>query len=263
MTARTFRSILLTLHRPSALRWTWTTGEPLADARVVVLFPSAEQGEGSALPIGYFMPPGSGEAIEWSRSTSLVAIWIPLDTVREFVNDAPLRPFTLQPTPMISAFRAFTLAIARNTEETSSISGYAIEQLLGEMVFGALLEVYSLSLPERGQTSLVERARSAMLLRRADPDYTTAELATELHVSPRHLQRAFARIGATPGDALRRLRVELAESLLGNPAYAVLTVDEIAAHSGFSSALQLRRALRTEGLPPPSVIRANPHPRDP
>lgn len=94
-----------------------------------------------------------------------------------------------------------------------------------------------------------------MLLHREDPQFTIAELAAELHVSLRHLQRAFAKNGTTPGDALRRLRVEFAESLLRNPDYTVLTIEEIAAHSGFSSALQLRRALRAEGLPSPTMIR--------
>ena len=255
VSVRTFRSILVTVHRPQELRWSWQTDAQPADPRAVVLFPSGEAPDGSALPIGVFVPPQAAQAIEWTRSTEVVAVWVPLDMLREFLNDAPLHPISLHPTPMVAAFRAFTLAIARNGEETSSISRYAIERLLAEMVFGALLEIHSVSLPERGQASLADRARSAMLMHREDPDYTIAELASELHVSLRHLQRAFARAGTTPGDALRRMRVELAESLLSNSDYAVLSIEEIATHSGFSSALQLRRALRAEGLPAPTVIR--------
>lgn len=255
MSARNFRSIVLTAHRPLTLRWNWVADETLAHARAVVLFPTAEPSEGSAQPFGYFVPPFSRAAIEWSPATDLVAIWVPLETLREFISDAPLPSVALQPTPMVLAFRAFALAIARNTDETSSVSRYAIEQLLAEMVFGALLEAHSLSLPEPGQVSLIDRARSRMLLRRGDPDFTTAELAAELHVSPRQLQRAYARTGTTPGDALRHMRVELAVSMLQNPDYAVLPVDEIAAHAGFTGALQLRRALRAEGMPAPTAIR--------
>ena len=254
ISARTFRSIFVTVHRPHRRNWTWDdaeVGEPYA----VVLFPSGEGPDGSPLPIGQFMPPQTGAGIEWGVANEVVGVWVPVETLRDFIHDAPLRSLALEPTPMVLAFRAFTLALARNVEDTSSISRYAIERLLAEMVFGALLEVYSSDLPERGQAPLVDRARSAMLVHREDPRYTIAELASELHVSLRHLQRAFAKIGTTPGDALRHLRVEFAESLLRNPDYAVLTIEEIAAHSGFSSALQLRRALRAEGLPSPTMIR--------
>lgn len=254
ISTRTFRSIYVTVHRPQRLEWTWSAVEP-ADPHAVVLFPSGEGPDGSPLPIGRFVPPQADVTIEWSRSNEVVAVWVPVETLRDFVHGGPLRPLVLQPTPMVLAFRAFTLAIARNAEDTTSISRYAIERLLAEMVFGTLLELYSADLPERGQPPLVDRARSAMLLHREDPQFTIAELATELHVSLRHLQRAFAKVGTTPGDALRRLRVEFAESLLRNTDYTVLTIEEIAAHSGFSSALQLRRALRAEGMPSPTMIR--------
>jgi AraC-like DNA-binding protein len=258
VSARTFRSIVITVHRPQQLHWTWQSDPALADPRAVVLFPSGDAPDGSVLPIGIFVPPHTNETIQWHRSAEFVAVWVPLDALRELVTDTPLHRTNLQATPMVSAFRAFALTIARNNEESSSISRYAIDRLLTEMVFGALLEIHSLSLPERGEESLVDRARTAMLLHRDDAGYTIAELASELHVSLRHLQRAFARTRTTPGDALRRIRVELAESLLSNPDYAVLTIEEIAAHSGFSCALQLRRALRAEGLPPPTTIRPTP-----
>ncbi|MGN8027003.1 helix-turn-helix domain-containing protein [Microbacterium sp. 22242] len=255
ISARTFRSVLVTVHRPQEPQWTWRSDTSLDGPRAAMLFPSGEAADGSAHPIAIFAPPQCGETIAWTRSTEVVAVWVPLDTLREFINEAPLRIIALQATPIVAAFRAFTLAIARNGEDASSISRYAIERLLAEMVFGALLEISSASLPERGQPTLVERARSMMLMHREDADYTIAELASELHVSLRHLQRAFARTGTTPGDALRRMRVELAESLLRNPDYVVLTIEEIAMHAGFSGALQLRRALRAEGLPAPTVIR--------
>lgn len=253
VSARAFRSTLVTVHRPQQQHWSWheVTEEPHA----AVLFATGEGMDGAPLPVARFVPPHTGEKVEWGRSSEVIAVWVPLETLRELIHDAPLRPLTLHATPMVQAFRAFTLAIARNAEDSTSISRYAIERLLAEMVFGALLEVYAGDLPERGQAPLAERARSTMLLHREDPQFTIAELASELHVSLRHLQRAFAKLGTTPGDALRRLRVELAESLLRNADYEVLTIEEIAAHSGFTSGLQLRRALRAEGLPSPTRIR--------
>ncbi|MES2867648.1 MAG: helix-turn-helix domain-containing protein, partial [Actinomycetota bacterium] len=103
-----------------------------------------------------------------------------------------------------------------------------------------------------------ERARSVMLVHRENPDFSTTQLAAELHISARQLQRAFAAVGVTPGDLLRRMRVELAESMLRNPLYSGLTVDEVSRYSGFASALQLRRALRAEGAPSPTALRRSP-----
>lgn len=254
VSSRAFRAIYVTAHRPQVLRWTWNGTMP-DDPYAVVLFPTGEGTDGTVHPIGRFVPPSAVESIEWSRTSDVIAVWIPAETLREFVQDTIPYPLTLHPTPMVQAFRAFTLAIARPSEDTTPISRYAIERLLAEMVFGALLEARSPSLPEREQPSLLERAQSTMLLRREDPEFTVADLAAELHVSMRHLQRAFAKTGTTPGDMLRHLRAELASALLRNADYAVLTVEEIAGHAGFTSGLQLRRALRAEGMPTPTMIR--------
>lgn len=255
LSARTFRSILVTAHRPRELRWTWRTDATQPDPRAVVLFPRSDAPEGASLPTAIFVPAGVAETIEWTRFTEIIAVWVPMSALSELLNDATQRPMVLPRTPMLSAFRAFAQSIARSAEDVSAISRYAIERLLTEMIFGALLEVHPVKLPERGQASLIDRARSMMLMHREDAGYSIADLAAELHVSLRHLQRAFARTNTTPGDALRLMRVELAQSLLSNTDYAVLTIEEIALHSGFSSALQLRRALRAEGLPAPTALR--------
>jgi transcriptional regulator GlxA family with amidase domain len=108
----------------------------------------------------------------------------------------------------------------------------------------------------RDQDSLAERAYSVMLLNREDPRFSVSTLATDMHISQRSLQRAFADTGTTPRRVLQNLRIELAEELLRSPDYSRLSVDELAFHSGFSSATRLRRALHASDLPNPAVIRA-------
>jgi transcriptional regulator GlxA family with amidase domain len=60
----------------------------------------------------------------------------------------------------------------------------------------------------------------------------------------------------SPATALRRLRVELAQSMLRAPQLDGLSVDQIARYSGFASTSALRRrAFDAERITAPSVVR--------
>ncbi|MDP3949111.1 helix-turn-helix domain-containing protein [Microbacterium sp.] len=137
------------------------------------------------------------------------------------------------------------------------MSVYAIERLLAEMTFGMLLETRGLEAADQNMLPIVERARAIMNARREDASFTSAMLASELHVSLRQLQRAFAREGTSPADALRQLRTQLAESLLRDERYTPLSIEAVAQHSGFRSATQMRRAFRAEGKGNPTALRTD------
>lgn len=227
----------------------------------VVLFPA----EGTALapaegveqqnePMGLFLPPDAVETLPWKRGAEVLAVWVPELLLQEFIEGEMPAVTPLYASPLTIGFRTFAQAVVRHGDEGSSMSQYAIERLLAEMTFGALVEQQSVETGHRA-SSLLERARSVMLMHREDPHFSTPQLAAELHISPRQLQRAFARAGMRPGDLLRRMRVELAESMLRNPLYSGLTVDEVSRYAGFTSALQLRRALQAEGSPSPTALR--------
>ncbi|WP_295014239.1 helix-turn-helix domain-containing protein [uncultured Microbacterium sp.] len=255
--AERYRSVLVTVHRPRARSWTWRERPPEA-ARAAVLFPRGDDADERRPPAGLFVPPGATQTLVWSSTSEIVAIWVAWEALQGRQRHAPPATSVLPASPMIIAFRAFSRTIARAREASTLVSQYAIERLLTDMTAGALRELAAVSAPDHDPVPLEERARSAMRVHRDDPDFTVAELADELHVSLRHLERAFAEGGTTPAATLRALRVEVAESLLTDPDLAELSIDEVAAHSGFSGALQLRRALRAAGLPSPSAIRGRP-----
>ncbi|WP_424936257.1 MULTISPECIES: helix-turn-helix domain-containing protein [Bacteria] len=260
LAARSFRSIDVTLHRTRAsAAWDWGGRSEQPTHSAVLL-----TGDGNSVPhdggddperLGLFLPPGDMTTIPWTRSVEVLAIWTPIESIAEFTEGVIPERTDLVSSPLTTGLRAFAYTLVRQPDEGSSVGRYAVERLLAEMIFGALLEQDSVESTRTSASSLLERARSAMLIRREDPAFGPAQLAAELHISARQLQRAFARIDTTPGDALRRMRVELAESLLRNPVYARLSIEDIARYSGFSSGLQLRRALRAEGLPGPSAHR--------
>ncbi|MFD5213446.1 helix-turn-helix domain-containing protein [Microbacterium sp. NPDC058345] len=267
---RSFRSITVTYHRVRDTSWRWapkastTRPSPTSHSAVVVfpaegrVVPTAETAvAGQAAPMGLFLPPHADRTLEWEAGAEALAVWVPELLLQEFTEGGTPDATVLYASPLTVGFRTFAQAVVRHGDEGSSMSRYAVERLLAEMTFGSLVEQHSVETAQR-PSALIERARSVMLMRREDPGFSTTQLAAELHISPRQLQRAFARAGVTPADMLRRMRVELAESMLRNPLYAGLTVDEVARYAGFTSALQLRRALQAEGSPSPRELRKLP-----
>lgn len=81
-----------------------------------------------------------------------------------------------------------------------------------------------------------------------------ADLAKIANMSERNLTRAFSRAtGVSIGEYRQRLRLEHARALLANPS---MTVDEVAARTGFADARQLRRLWRAAyGVSPRAVSR--------
>lgn len=80
------------------------------------------------------------------------------------------------------------------------------------------------------------------------------ELAQVAHLSPRQFSRAFtSETGQPPARAIERLRAEAARMMIEQSR---LTVEEVAAETGFSDTERMRRAfLRAYGQPPQALRR--------
>ncbi|MBK9967582.1 MAG: helix-turn-helix transcriptional regulator [Holophagales bacterium] len=104
----------------------------------------------------------------------------------------------------------------------------------------------------------LRRARD--LLHDADGELSMRDVAAALGVHPVHLARAFrARLGTTPGDYLRRTRLERAASLL---ARGQESLSSIALSTGFCDQSHLSRSFRREyGLAPGEYRRSVSSPR--
>jgi AraC-like DNA-binding protein len=87
--------------------------------------------------------------------------------------------------------------------------------------------------------------------RLADPRLTAATLARRHHISVRHAQALFGRIGQTPGAYIREQRLAAAKALLSDPVFAWRGVAEIAAEVGIGELRTFERAfVRRYGLTP-------------
>lgn len=254
---RTFRSVTLTRHVTPVQDWQWGAGG--ADALTHHAFVVGIEGDGVSLGDGRgsaaFLTPSAQVTIPWQRRTDVVLGWVPPSALAEFADVAPAAATLIDDSLLVRGLASFVTSLVPSPLQPSSIARYAIERLLVEMAFAALLDQNSLRAPDRAPASLLERSQALLVAHRSESDYSTAHIARELHVSARQVQRAFAEVGTTPGDVLRRNRVDLAVELLQHPDYRPLSVDEIAAHAGFNNSLQLRRALQAEGMPSPSRLR--------
>ncbi|WP_054680249.1 helix-turn-helix domain-containing protein [Microbacterium sp. No. 7] len=263
VTARRFRSTAITTHALDVdAPWSWDTQPELGNEMALLAFVespvqvAAEDGWATSADAALFLHPGHSFTVSAERSTSTMCVWVPWDALEELDDGTLNRSPVLSATPLLSGLRAFAGTFVRQGDPPTMYTDYLVEKLLAEMVFGTVLEA-GRGEPVAARGSAVrearplERARTLMVLRRADAAFGVKELAAELHLSTRQLQREFAAVGSTPADELRKLRAELAQQLLGDETYDALTVDEIAAHSGFGTAAALRRAFVTLGLSSP------------
>ena len=95
-------------------------------------------------------------------------------------------------------------------------------------------------------TSLAYRAaaRSFIETQLPDPGLDAARVAAAVGISGRHLSRVFAAGGTSvPRHVLSR-RLQLAHAMLADPARADLTVTDVAARCGFTSATYFSHAFR-------------------
>lgn len=181
-------------------------------------------------------------------------VWVPWTELVDIEPTVHLHTGPVPATPVGRSLIAMLSSLLTPESKATPYTPYLVERLLVEMVSGTLIEASQFSAVQRDNAPIA-RARRQLYLRFKDPDLTVEALSRELFISVRKLQRLFSAEGSTPAVELRNLRVREAIALLRDPDYASLNVDDIAAHSGFKDANNMRRALSSRGLPPPRAIR--------
>lgn len=137
-------------------------------------------------------------------------------------------------------------------------SAAAGQETIGPEVERAGIELVAATLGHQGadgfrrsENSVHVRAAVADLITRRfrDPDFTTTDVARELHISRRHLYRHFSVAADSLAMMIACRRVAgVREMLMSEPA---LTLEEIAAAAGFRSVATMRNRFRAEtGMTP-------------
>ncbi|AWB82888.1 AraC family transcriptional regulator [Corynebacterium yudongzhengii] len=97
-----------------------------------------------------------------------------------------------------------------------------------------------------GAKTLVALGKDLIGLRYNDPKLSVEEIAAGVGISARQLSRAFAEAGLTVAGYLRWRRISVAQMMLRDPHRAGLSIAEIGARCGFSSASSFARAFRAQ-----------------
>lgn len=260
LTQRDFRSVAVRHVRVASV-WEWQPIRYEKDHRAAIVFAlddAAVRPMHGAATVGdtVVLPGHEPVVLECTPNARLLAIEVPELEVRDAAVGGMSR--VVRPTPLTDACRDFALQALGSDRPATTHTSYLVERLLVEMTFGILIEARESAaiVPSRGtgrsaSVRPLQRARTIMLLRREDPAFGVDELAKEMHISVRQLERVYSGVGTSPARELRRLRAERADALLRDERYDALSIDELASHSGFANATALRRALSAEGLPGP------------
>jgi len=187
-------------------------------------------------------PPEADVTLTSEGDSSVTLCWVPRDLLAAHL-DHPGRVVTrVEEGPIARSCRAFVAALCSRSDSLTDAESAICEQLTAGM--GVALAVEATPSAGARPVGLLEHARQLIAVRRADPQLGVAELARELAVSPRQLQRAFADVGSRPSAELRKARVELASSI--RREYPRISREQLALRSGFATVPQLRRAFAAE-----------------
>lgn len=253
-----YRTASISTHRVRTPAWVWRA-RPADTPLTAIVFASEGAlvvGNGAASRQSAVLLQSTHSAsLRWTSGALATVVWLDTTSVVGSTPPAIAPPLVLPPTPLAKGLQAFAESLAIRADVHSRVSDYIVERLLFEMTHGLILEQHETDAQHQAMRPM-HRARMLMLLNRTDADYGAPELARDLHISTRQLQRIFAAEGTSPTTELRRFRAELALSLLRDREYDSLTAEQIAANAGFTNAAAMRRGLHAIGAPTPQSARS-------
>ncbi len=146
------------------------------------------RGDGAESRVRLFIAPPEVDVTLTSEGDSSVTLcWVPRDLLAAHL-DHPGRVVTrVEEGPIARSCRAFVAALCSRSDSLTDAESAICEQLTAGM--GVALAVEATQSAGACPVGLLEHARQLIAVRRADPQLGVAELARELAVSPRQLQR--------------------------------------------------------------------------
>lgn len=192
----------------------------------------------------------------WSPPGRVIVAKIPRQVLVDFGIAAGTQPTAFrQDSALLAPVAQFLESLVQDNATASNVAAYFMEKLVHEMLGGLFLEHHGAGQGGR-KPALYDRAMAFIAASAGDPTLTPQLLAQEFNVSLRQLQREFHKRGVAVAEQIRQGRIDLALRLLTDPAYAVLSLEQVAANSGFASLGHLRRTLQAAGYGSPRDVRS-------
>lgn len=156
-------------------------------------------------------------------------------------------------TPIARFVSSHFSRIARTPDLQTGDSGAVLAEPTIDLLRGMLsteLRDYRSATPALDAT-LELRILDYMARHLADPDLTVASVALAHHISVRYLYVVLGRSGVSPGDWIRRHRLEACRRELARPGASTRTISEVARMWGFTSGAGFSRMFKAAfGLSP-------------
>jgi len=191
-------------------------------------------------------------------STCLQVSHARLTRLLPHLEEAPLRVL-----PQSASGAALALAYARLLTESTTLPASQQDLAIAHVYELAASAIAAAERPnERAKHAATSATRLALIRRdmlaRLDwPNLSLADIARRHHLTPRQVQRLFAREGTCFSDELRETRLGRAHALLTEPALRQRRILDIALDCGFTEISTFNRLFRRRFNATPSEIRPN------
>ncbi|MDF2443149.1 MAG: hypothetical protein JWR01_1352 [Subtercola sp.] len=207
----------------------------------------------------------TGECTETSR---VARVSVPRTSLQGADHGHPPMGRFDGPTMLTTPALAFVMELMNRADEPSSDDGgepaggragasHPTSIVLSQLISGMFREQRGSLQGPAGQAPGLWAAAARVIDREfRDIDLDPVAVAARLHISLRHLQRAFAQNGSTIGEAIRDRRAEAAAAALAGNGRHDLSLGGVAAASGFSSIKEMRLAVRARHGMTPRELRS-------
>lgn len=207
-------------------------------------------GEGGQESFGpgdvFAMPSSASWSLSWRQPVLAEALLVSRSSLQRDGIDIDQVRIDVPPAIAAMTFTLAAMAVQIAPDGAAHSAANAIDHLIRSAVV-SMLET------ARPSTTLTTRslwARSSAIVkaRAGEPDFGVSELARELSISPRHLQRLMSTRGTTASAIIRRHRIHIATQGMQSSEADAPSKTELAALAGFNSVRAMRRAFEAEGV---------------
>lgn len=175
------------------------------------------------------------------------------------LSSAPVMNLPRQ-TPLLSLLWNYTRLLAPEPlagENAQLMAGRQLQEMVALLV-GGTPELMDANASGTLAAARLKIARADIEAHLDDANLSLEAVAARQKVSPRYLQRLFAREGQSFSSVLRRARLDRARAMLENPHNAGRSILSIALECGFAEASAMNRAFRQHYGAKPSELRWRP-----